>query len=542
MLKNIQTQKLVAFLLTASMLLSILCIAPLSASAETSTEIITVTSGNYEYTVLDDGTAQITKYNGNDAELTIPTDLDGKKVTSIGDYSFEDCKSITSLTIPAGISVGQNAFRYCENIVNLTLSDGITTINNGAFSFCEKLEAIILPDSVITLGNYVFQGCKALRSVKLPNKLEKISDFAFTACENLPAIEIPSGIKEIGQNAFAHCYGLTRVVIPENVKLIGTGAFSYCNNLTSVTLNEGLETINAFAFSTCTKLMEITVPDSVQEIGRLSSGFWFNEKSWNYELVSGFVFKGYKGSAADTYANGCGVKFESLGDSVLTPPTEPIPTDPPEPGTVITIYYKNTNNFSTPYAYYWPKNGSGPNKWPGIAMTSVTDDIYKIDVPVENNMIIFSDNGKNQSGDLPMGGNNQIYDKGWKDYEVAPTQPMTTESQETTMPFTTEPDTTQPQQTTVPFTTEPDTTKPTEEVQIWIYGDINGDGYVTIKDATEIQFVAASLVTFTDLQMLVGDVNCDGKTDVSDVTLIQKHLAGYNVEIVGEKIPLNLIP
>lgn len=88
MLKNIQTQKLVAFLLTASMLLSILCIAPLSASAETSTEIITVTSGNYEYTVLDDGTAQITKYNGNDAELTIPTDLDGKKVTSIGDYSF----------------------------------------------------------------------------------------------------------------------------------------------------------------------------------------------------------------------------------------------------------------------------------------------------------------------------------------------------------------------------------------------------------------------------------------------------------------------
>lgn len=546
-MKNIQTKRLFAFLLTAAMLLSMICIAPLSASAETSTEIVTTTSGDYEYTVLDDGTAQITKYNGNEAELSIPTELDSKKVTSIGDYSFEKCKSITSLTIPAGISVGKNAFRYCENIKNLTLSDGVTTINNGAFSFCNKLESLVLPDSITTLGNNAFQECKALKSLKLPDGLEKIGDFAFADCENLSAIEIPSGIKEIGQNAFAHCYGFTSVVIPENVKLIGTSAFSYCKNLTSVTLNEGIETIDGFAFSSCTSLMEVTVPDSVKQIERLAFGYWFNEKTWNDELVSGFVLKGYKGSAADIYANGCGVKFESIGNSVLTPPTEPIPTDPPEPtdppvpGTVITIYYKNTNNFSTPYAYYWPEGGAGPVAWAGVAMTKVTDDVYKVDVPVENNMIIFSDNGKNQTGDIAIGGNNQIYDNGWKYYEDVPIQPSTTEPQETTAPATTEPGTTEPQETTVPVTTEPGTTEPTDEPSVRIYGDVNCDGYVKIDDATEIQRAAASLVTLTELQMLIGDVNRDGKTDVSDVTLIQKYIAEYDVEIVGEKIPQDLL-
>lgn len=531
-MKKSRTQKLLAFLLSAAMILTVLCFAPLSVGAETSTDAVTVTSGDYEYTVLDDGTAQIAKYNGNEAELTIPTELDGKKVSGVGKVSFEKCKSITSLTVPAGIEIGQNAFRYCENLVSLTLSDGVAVIDNGAFSFCEKLESVVLPDSVSTLGNYAFQGCKALRSVKLPNKLEKIGDSAFTTCENLPAIEIPSGIKEIGQNAFAHCYGLTSVVIPKNVKLISNGAFSYCENLTSVTLNEGLETVYVYAFSSCTKLMEITVPDSVQEIGRCAFGYWFDKSVWNDIPLQGFVLKGYSGSAADSYAKGCGVKFVSIGESVITPPTTAAPTeptDPPEPGTVITIYYKNTNNFNTPYAYYWPYGDQGPVSWPGVDMTKVTDEIYKVDVPVENNMVIFSDNGQNKTGDLAIGGNNQIYDNnGWKNYEDAPTQPSTTEPQETTALATSE-----PQETTVPATSQPDTTEPSTP----IYGDVNFDGNIEISDATEIQREIASIVTFTELQMFASDVNRDGKTTVEDVTLIQKYLADYDVEFVGEKIP-----
>lgn len=281
--------------------------------------------------------------------------------------------------------------------------------------------------------------------------------------------------------------------------------------------------------------MEVTVPDTVKEVEHLSFGYWFDPVPFNDVLIDGFVLKGYTGSAADRYAQENNVKFESIGitQQPTTEATTAEPTEPPVPGSFITVYYKNTNNFSTPYAYYWQKNGNGPEKWPGVAMTKVTDDVYKVDVPVENNMIIFSNNGSNKTGDLAIGGNNQIYDNnGWKDYEDAPTQPSTTEPQETNAPATSE-----PQETTVPSTSQPDTTEPSDR----IYGDVNFDGNIEISDATEIQREIASIVTFTELQMFASDVNRDGKTTVEDVTLIQKYLADYDVEFVGEKIPSSLI-
>lgn len=317
--------------------------------------------------------------------------------------------------------------------------------------------------------------------------------------------------------------------------------------------------------------MEVTVPDSVSEIGRCSFGYYFNKKTWNDEPVIGFVLKGYKGSAADTYANGCGVKFESIGDSVLTPPTEPIPTEPPEPGTVITLYYKNTSNFATPYAYYWPKNGSGSNPWPGVAMTKVSDDVYKIDVPVENNMIIFSDNGNNKTDDLAVGENNQIYDGDWKDYEEIPTQSNPTESEPTTssekvnvifdgnggegtmntVTLDANTDYILPQcEFTAPEGKEfvewevtydskiarymPGSTITVSSTgaqckAIWedktpaLLGDVNGDGILDISDATII--MKHSIRIPVDINLAVADFNDDGDVNVKDVTAIQRAIA-----------------
>lgn len=516
--------KCLSVVLMLALLLSVCIMSSLSAGA--------VTSGDYEYIILDDGTAEITKYNGNATELVIPTELDGNKVSSIGKFSFEKNSSITSLTIPSGITIGDNAFRYTK-LKSLTLSDGVTTINNGAFSFCESLEQVTLPDSLTSIGNFAFQSCKSLKSIELPVGIERINDFAFTGCENLTDIDIPSNIKEIGQNTFAHCNGFKSIVIPEGVTLIDTGAFSDCENLTSVSLPETLNTINAFAFSTCLNLKEITVPDSVTEITHKALGYWWDDIKWDYFKVDGFVLKGYAGSAADRYAQENGIKFESIGISqqpatdVPTAPTEP--TEPPVPGTVVTVYFKNTSNFSAPYAYYWPNGGKGPISWPGVAMTKVTDDIYKVDVPAGNNMIIFSDNGNNKIGDLEMGANNQIYDGGWKDYEDAPTAP-TTEPAESTVP------TTEPAEPTAP------TTEPESELSDYIYGDVNIDGDVNVKDATEIQRAAAFVITLNDLQKVVADVNKDGDESIRDATEIQKFAAGFTVKNAGERVPVALLP
>ena len=59
-------------------------------------------SGNYKYTILKDGTAKITKYNGKETKVTIPSKLGGIKVTRIahgipvgGDLEYTDEITLT---------------------------------------------------------------------------------------------------------------------------------------------------------------------------------------------------------------------------------------------------------------------------------------------------------------------------------------------------------------------------------------------------------------------------------------------------------------
>ena len=88
--------KTVSALLAVVVLMGIVLCAPFTVSA--------FTSGDYEYTILDDGTAGITKYEGYDIEIVIPSELNGYKVTSIGNYAFECCYNLTSITIPESVT------------------------------------------------------------------------------------------------------------------------------------------------------------------------------------------------------------------------------------------------------------------------------------------------------------------------------------------------------------------------------------------------------------------------------------------------------
>ena len=64
------------------------------------------------------------------------------------------------------------------------------------------------------------------------------------------------------------------------------------------------------------------------------------------------------------------------------------------------------------------------------------------------------------------------------------------------------------------------------EVSPLLMGDADGDGTVTINDATTIQRHTAQLTTLTGDRLKAADVNSDGKADINDATMIQKFLAG----------------
>ena len=117
-------------------------------------------------------------------------------------------------------------------------------------------------------------------------------------------------------------------------------------------------------------------------------------------------------------------------------------TDVATTGATTTVYFRNTENWSTVNAYVWVKNTQNSVKsWPGEAMTLVEDNIYKYTVNGDYNMIIFN-NGSAKTGDLDLGQDGYLYDyskKEWEKYaDPTPTQP-TEKPQPTDAPQPTDP-------------------------------------------------------------------------------------------------------
>ena len=90
---------------------------PFVDTAVTVSAAETTADGNFAYEVNEDGGVTIIRYTGSDTEVVIPSTINGKKVTSLGNYAFSYCTSLTSVTIANGVtSIGTAAFYGCENV------------------------------------------------------------------------------------------------------------------------------------------------------------------------------------------------------------------------------------------------------------------------------------------------------------------------------------------------------------------------------------------------------------------------------------------
>ena len=212
------------------------------------------------------GTGAMKDYDYSANQSPVYNNLKVKKVviedgvTSIGNWAFESCNNLISITIPDGVtSIGAYAFSNCWYLTNITIPNSVTSIENYAFRNCSSLTSITIPNSVTSIGSYAFSDCRSLTSITIPDSVTSIEDGTFSYCRSLTSITIPDSVTSIGKYAFYDCSNLTSITIPDSVTSIGYYAFRYCSSLTSITIPDSVTSIGNFAFNNCTSLQTISL-------------------------------------------------------------------------------------------------------------------------------------------------------------------------------------------------------------------------------------------------------------------------------------------
>ena len=267
-------KRIFSFVLAVLMIASLLPATALAAYVVTSGTCgaeVTWTLDS-EGTLTISGTGAMKDYTYDDAapwkNAEVKTVVMDNGVTSIGNFAFFFCGSLTDIVIPDSVtSIGDTAFTRCESLTGVTIPSSVTRIGNGVFNVCTSLTDITIPEGVTSIGDYTFHWCSNLTGVTIPEGVTSIGDSAFSGCPSLADITVPNGVTSIGSEAFLGCKSLTSMVIPDSVVSIGDHAFYGCANLAQVSIPDGIASISDWLFYSCTSLKEISIPAGVTAIG-----------------------------------------------------------------------------------------------------------------------------------------------------------------------------------------------------------------------------------------------------------------------------------
>ena len=234
-------------------------------------------------------------------------------LTSIEDYAFSGCTSISRIMINAAL--GSYVFQGCTSLSEVKLGRGVTSIEYYTFKDCTSLTALTIPCTTKFVGQYIISGCTGLTALTFDGTPEKLfsSHLYIGPDSHLTELTIRRGVNEIGTGAFANgSYGhpfLTDISLPNAaVKVsanilegtavkrlhvynlnagsasiaagcttleeitfengtVGQSTFEGCTSLTTVTMGKGVYGIGDCAFKGCTSLRSITLGENVLQIG-----------------------------------------------------------------------------------------------------------------------------------------------------------------------------------------------------------------------------------------------------------------------------------
>ncbi len=186
--------------------------------------------------------------------------------------AFENCKNLTSITIPLSVVTMQaDVFKGCDNLsINCEcaatqvswnnnwnsssrpvkwmcnawdLEDGVLTVKQDVnfssssnypwYNQRNQVTSVVFTDNVTTVGPFGFYGCNYLVDVTIPASVETIGEQAFYNCYAMANLDLSqaTSLTSIGYEAFYNCDQITQVTIPASVTTVGYRIFNYCDNI-----------------------------------------------------------------------------------------------------------------------------------------------------------------------------------------------------------------------------------------------------------------------------------------------------------------------
>lgn len=214
-----------------------------------------------------DGTLTLTGYTGSEVDVKIPSAINGKNVTAIGESCFAGNIFLEKVHVPEGVTVlGDYAFECCSVLKKVYLPDSLTAIGQGAFSGCCSLYLLDIQDNVTSIGAGAFLECTSLIFFVAPAALTNLGEFAFANCQNLVAVDLrTSSLEEVPARLFYDCINLSTIRLPESVASVGKRAFFHNDKLTYLYLPSSVQSVAAYAFERCGSLMNCDIPCSKVE-------------------------------------------------------------------------------------------------------------------------------------------------------------------------------------------------------------------------------------------------------------------------------------